>query len=256
MSVGPVGCGVLEHADTCLCDVVIARPLPPLTECMRNFTEDVGMASEVAKFRGHSVPWTNDTILDYLLDVQKFWDAWNNVVTESGDIDYDCLQDVPPVVVDCALSDTANWAKIRSSVLYCMERFDEPFVDILRHLKVSPQLFAMSVSHGKSKRTWDWDDVGAFDAAFMRTTLEITDMARTFGLTPDEVDGFRKYWTVRRQRVIGSNNPVRDYFMELCSNPDLSNGDVVVLVHEKYGKLYTKSAVSQARRRNRNRTQP
>lgn len=249
-----LGCGTAGHDPSCLCDVVITNPLPPLVECMRNYTQDVGMAAKVAELRGYCMPWTDDKILDFLCDVQLFWDEFHR--RENPDTELLCgsLAEVPPIIWDSSLKAFENWGPIRQRFMYCMTTFDDPCVDILRHLRVDPKTFYQALTNDICQ--WeglDWDVLDAFDKAFMTPILVLERLAEQFGITPEQVDGLRKYWGPRRERLVGSLNPARDYFQSLCEDMTLNNKQIIALVAERYGVTYHTSNVSVTRRRIRDR---
>lgn len=105
-----LGCGTAGHDPACLCDVVITNPLPPLQQCFRNAVQELGMGPQIAELRGYGIPWTDETILDFLCDVQKFWDAWHERL-ENGN--YSQLSDVPPLVFESTVKDFQRWGMVR-----------------------------------------------------------------------------------------------------------------------------------------------
>lgn len=245
-----LGCGTAGHDPACLCDVVITNPLPPLEKCITNFTQDVGMADRVADMRGYCVPWTNDTILDFLCDVQLFWDEFHRRENPDSTLLCATLDEVPPLVLDSSLKPFERWTMIRERFLYCMNTFDNPCVDILRQLRIEPKELYQALCNDISK--WpelDWDVIDQFDRGFMEPIVVLERLAERVGITPEQVDGLRKYWEPRRTRLIGSLNPARDYFKSLCEDMTLGNAEIVAMVAERYGVTYHKSNVSVTRKR-------
>lgn len=72
-----IGCGISAHSPECLCDVIITKPLPPLEEVLQDGVYDLWMGKELCDLKGYCIPWTQDKILDYLTDLEKFYDSWH-----------------------------------------------------------------------------------------------------------------------------------------------------------------------------------
>ena len=240
-----LGCGTAGHDPACLCDVVIERPLPPLTECMTNVVQDLDMGIQVAELRGYGIPWTNDSILDFLCDVQKFWDAWKN---QRNNADYTTLEAMPPIESNSFRYIQDFWRETRDAVMYAMNRWDSPLADILGQLCVSPQQFMDSVTNGHNPDVWDYPRLEKLEALFMEENLNFANMARTMDMTLANITGLRKYWAQRRDRSIGSDNPAKDYMHKLALT-DLKPSVVVRMVKEKHGVEYSRASVSKYRER-------
>lgn len=258
MTAGPIGCGVPQHPDECLCDVVLVNPLPPLDMCIRNYTRDVDMAAQVASMRDYCAPWTDNTILDFMLDVQRFWDEWHmREKLEPSPYGFGCafLSEMPPVRYDSSFPITRFWEEVRASVLYCMDNFDDSLVTILDHIRVSPEDFYSSVVNGAT--TWDGLDVQTLDTLdkdLMEQKVVIRRVAAKHGLTAEQVDGLRPYWEKRRKRLVGEAlNMPRQYFQELCADLSLTNSQIRAMVKERYGVNYSTSAISVQRKRMRDK---
>jgi len=240
-----LGCGVAGHDPACLCDVVIGRPLPPLEKCMTNVVRDLDMGLEVAELRGYGIPWTRDSILDFLCDVQKFWDAWKHQRVNSN---YTTLEAMPAIVCDTYQYIQDFWREVRDAVLYAMNRWDCPLVDILNQLQISPQQFIDSVTNGHNPDVWDYPRLEKLEALFMEENLNFANMARTMDISLGNITGLRKYWAQRRERLVGSDNPAKDYMHKLALT-DLAPSVVVRMVREKHGVEYSRASVSKYRER-------
>lgn len=246
-----VGCGTAGHDPACLCDVVIVRPLPPLRECMRDVVQDLDMGPQVAELRGYGIPWTNDSMLDFLCDVQKFWDAWK---LQRNNADYTTLEAVPPIVWDTSRYLQDLWREVREAVMYAMNRWDASLMDILAQLHVSAQRFMDAVTNGHNTGVWDDPRLIRLESMFMEPNLNFAHIARTMEMSEEQVDGLRKYWAQRRERLIGSDNPARDYMHKLAHS-DLMPSVIVKMVEAEHGVKYSRASVSKYRERLKNKSQ-
>ncbi len=242
-----LGCGTAGHDPACLCDVVIRQPLPPLHECFRDAVQELGMGAQIAELRDYGIPWTDETILDFLCDVQKFWDAWNDRLANG---DYRQLVDVPPLRFESSIKNFHKWAEVREAVLFCMNRFGESLVTILDHLGVSADLFMASATQNKVGVGWRMSEMRDLDEAMMRPNLVMTEVAEIFSLSPRTVEGLRKYWDERRKRLeYGGDNPARMYMQQLCRDTDLPPTRIVEMVYESHGVKYARSSITKCRER-------
>lgn len=57
-----LNCGVAEHDEDCLCDVVVTEPV----QIMDNWIRDSWMASKIVQYAGLSAPYSNEDILTLL----------------------------------------------------------------------------------------------------------------------------------------------------------------------------------------------
>lgn len=68
-----MNCGIKEHSDDCLCDVIIREPVQ-IT--MHDAVDEMWMGRQLCDARGYDYPWTSNKILDYFTDLCKFYDRW------------------------------------------------------------------------------------------------------------------------------------------------------------------------------------
>jgi hypothetical protein len=102
----------------------------------------------------------------------------------------------------------------------------------------------------KAGKGWNYDDVNHLDVLFQKENLNFNDLARQSGLTLEVVRGIRRYWDERRKRLVGSDNPARDYFHDLCRNTTLGGAVIARMVKERYPEVnYHSSSVSKYRNR-------
>lgn len=235
-----VGCGQDDHNVDCLCDVVITRPLPPISACLSDGVQDLWMGARVAEVRGYSRPWTDSQILDYLQDMAKFWDEFHYKVEP--------LQGLDSQPDDALL---VKWQAIRDTVKARMESSDEPLVHILNSLNVSPQDFMDAATCKKAGTGWTATRLQKLDDMFMDMGVSYPKIQAEFGLTEHFVRGLRKYWGQRRGRRQGVvlEAEARVYMHALCRETALTPTEIVDKVHKKFGTVYSLSTISKYRSR-------
>ena len=243
-----IGCGNATHDTDCLCDVII--PVGHTHIVMNDAVRDMWMGPQICDIRGYGVPWTTNGMLDYFTDLCTFYDAWSkNNISPTG-AEYPTLGDVPPPI----LKDTAfeKWAVIRQHVLYCLDNYDAPIMDILYQLGITANDFIMAATTGKP---WHGHNgtpeiLEYLELAFMSEDVNYTDVIRDTGIPRSTVYGLKKYWKVRRHRKYGdAKKRASKYLHELC-NTAFTPTDVVRLVYERHGVQFSLGAVSKYRSRN------
>ncbi len=71
-----VGCGVVDHDTSCLCDVVI----PHSTGWIDCAIQDMWMGQEIVNLRGYMADWDDEIIIKYLDDLTFAKDNWDSTV--------------------------------------------------------------------------------------------------------------------------------------------------------------------------------
>lgn len=241
----PLGCGVLEHDESCLCDVIITKPLPPLQDCFRNAVEESFMGSKLCQLRGYSAPWTDAKMLDYFEDMTTFWDAFH-YEQQVFTTDVDTLEQVEEIVFQQDEPAFTKWNKIRDAIQTNMDRFDASLIDIIQHLSLEPQETMNALTTNKCGDGWDYERVEKLDKLFM-TEKNMAEIARQMNISIGFIKGLVKYWEKRRNRQGNLNNPARALLHELCRNTDLTCTEIIDKVKSETGHLYTKSAISKYR---------
>lgn len=243
-----LGCGVTGHDLSCLCDVVITDPLPPIHECIPNGIDDLWMGREICELRGYCIPWKRDTILDFFTDLVTFYDAYHY---SKHSLVGDSLHEMEPLVFKDEDSPFVRWGIVREAVQYAMDKFNDSLVDIMDYYELSPQFLMDSLTTNKSGGKWDRDKVARLDSLFMADNLNYRDIARYMSLSNATVNGLRKYWQARRERLKGGDKPAQRMLHKLAKETELSSQEIVDIVHKEFGKLYRPTAVNKVRSRHR-----
>lgn len=247
-----LGCGVATHDPDCLCDVHITHPLPPLTECLRDGVQDMWMGRQLAALKDYGRPWTNESILNYLTDLETFYDAFHEQPTYN--IGAIALCEVPVLDLPDDIPLPARWKLIRDSVQFCIDSFSEPLVVIVRHLDVTPQDVVDAMTTCKGGDGWDENRLFLLDDMMSAETVNYANIAETMDLPIGVVRGLRKYWEHRRFKTWqGASNPAQAMFHELCRNTNMGPTEIVALVKERHGVEYHRASVSKYRSRLKDR---
>ena len=244
-----LGCGHSDHTPDCLCDVVITNPLPPITELYRgDVVSQLWMGKELADLKEYCIPWDDNKILDFFEDLVKFYDAYHdadgNIVRDSS-----ALVDMEPLLRYDDEQLMPWWGRIRHAVQFAMDHYDNSIDEILEHLQVTPQEFMEAATTNKAGDGWDVGMLLDFDKALMNPPLKWKRIARVFDLTVSTARGLDKYWSARRLRIHGSDNPARDYFQKLCLETDMSPKEIEDEVYNRYGVVYNSTYVRKYRSR-------
>lgn len=235
-------CGVEEHPEECLCDVVITRPLPPLHECFRDAVSEMWMGRQICELRDYSAPWTNDKILDYLSDVQRFAEAVAKGALDDGGY------------TDDGGHVFSRWEYVRKAVLYRMEHYEDSMVNALASLGVSAQEFMVASSMNSSRKAWTDEQFAEFDRRMLDPSAVYMRIAVDFGISDEFVYNLRKYWAPARMRAFGDKNTTeqaKEYMRRLCLETDLDAAEIIAMVESQYGKKYSRAMICRVRKGNR-----
>jgi hypothetical protein len=71
-----MNCGIVEHDDDCLCDVIINEPVQIK---LHDAVDEMWMGRQLCDTRDYDYPWTSDKILNYFTDLCTFYDRWSEL---------------------------------------------------------------------------------------------------------------------------------------------------------------------------------
>lgn len=244
-----VGCGVDGHDESCLCDVIITKPLPPLSECLKDGVQDMWMGQELCELRGYCVPWTDSKILDYLQDLEKFYDEYhaNPVVFNETPLD-----GLVPLERDPSMAPPVWWKKVRVAVQESMAATDASICDIVKAYGLTAQEF-IDAATGHQGGEWDWDKLQKLDETMMSVGPTFNSMCRALDIPKGVLKGLSKYWVQRRARQGLSGNPARVMLGRMALEPEyshLSTRQIIEEIEKEFNVRYTPSAISKIRIRN------
>lgn len=243
-----IGCGIIEHPESCLCDVVITNPLPPLRDCFKDGVEEMFMGKEMCEVRGYGIPWTDETILNYLEDLKTFYDEYH---TRGVGADGNSFWSMSRLSRENGEMNVHWWKRIDTTVQYCMDNFNESLCEIVDILGLTPQQFVDAATGFKGGK-WDKEKLEKLDYLMSRDVVSSVKIARELGATKSTIQGLRRFWYMRRFAKGQVANPARQLLNTLSLDPQysaLTTREICAMVEEKYGVKYSSSSVSKVRKR-------
>lgn len=241
MVAGPIGCGVIEHHENCLCDVVLPQEPTPIR--VKDAVKEMFMGPQICELRGYGVPWTPNQMLDYFTDLCRFYDSWTLQNDEGGFT----LNDVPQGL-HIEGTKFAQWSIIRETVKMCMDRLDLPLVHILQHLDVTADEFLEAACAGQATTSMTYKDLAVLDEKFTQKLVNQSEVARDSGLSKGNVRSLLRYWK-RRRGKLPPEDMAKERMHDLALNTTLLPHEICRIVKDEYGKDYHRSAVTKYRRR-------
>lgn len=241
MVAGPIGCGVIEHHEKCLCDVVLPQTPTPIR--VKDAVKEMFMGPQICELRGYGVPWTPSQMLDYFTDLCRFYDSWTMQNDEAGFT----LNDVPRGL-HLEGRKFEQWAIIRETVKMCMDRLDLPLVHILQHLDVAPDQFLEAACAGQATTSMTFEQLAELDEKFTQKSVNMSEVARETGLSKGNVRSLLRYWK-RRRGKLPPEQMAKERMHDLALNTDLLPHEICRIVLEEFGRKYHSSSVTKYRQR-------
>jgi len=218
------GCGIDNHPDTCLCDVVIPHP----TGWVDDAVAGMWMGEELTKLRGHAPGniWEPNTILDYLQDLAHLKDNWSEERLDAYRDPFDSLE----------ITEGMPWAARMRRAIRRITRADHtrPLVDVLDELGLDDH----QISHVlfQSKREMTRHQLSEFqqDVTSQRFPNPHA-LARKWGMTYQSAEGLASYWDIPFTGDKDRRDEPQRYMDELLlSSPSLSNKTIAEMVGNKF----------------------
>jgi hypothetical protein len=241
-----LGCGHADHDSDCLCDVVLDENRS--RTWIGDAVNDVYMGSQICEIRGYGVPWTRDSLVDYLCDLRTFNDALI-AQNKTFDFQYQSLYDVDEI--PDSVSGLVRYSLISNNVLKCMERFNYPLTYVLRKLNVSAEEFVASATRNKCRSGWTYEQLDSLEEDMTNENVSYPSIAIKYSITFACVKGLRKYWGSRRTSWHSGDNEAQQYMHKLCLTTDMTPKQICDEVYNKYNFLFARSAISKFRSRHR-----
>lgn len=144
-------CGIVDHEDGCLCDVIITAPVEIMSE-----VSDLWMLQEVAEYFDYSIPWTPDKLLDLFERLLILHDKWIDggyakSVNNNGSITGRLNQETY----------FQYWKRVKESVVDHYHSTNGTIADTIKSLGLTIDDYNTAVSYNRGRRSYTWDDVNA-----------------------------------------------------------------------------------------------
>lgn len=144
-------CGIEEHPEDCLCDVIITTPVEIMPEI-----NDLWMFQETAEYFDYSVPWTPDKLLDLMERIVTLHDKWIDggyaeTVNKNGSIAGRLNQE----------THFSYWKRVKEAVVDHYHSTNGTIADTIKSLGLSIDEYNQAVSYNRARRSYSWDDVVA-----------------------------------------------------------------------------------------------
>lgn len=173
---GP-GCGVKDHSDECLCDVVIVTPTPINADALQN----MWMKKELCQTKGYAVPWTDEKLVSFFSELLFVHDAWVMV-------DYvRSFRDQPD-------SPQHNgWQAIRQVLtMYLRQQPPPPLEMFLRMFDITCEELTTIMT--SAKKQISWETMKLFEEMVIGRKHTLKEIERATGLSENTTRTLYKYW--------------------------------------------------------------
>ena len=169
-------CGVEEHPEDCLCDVVITTPTPVN---VRSIAELWGGQS-ICNIFDLAGPWEPDNLLDFFEKLLYGYDAHRGSVTS--------IRTVRPRIMERAGNETlpSYWKRVRMVIEDTYrDSPDANILDVLDMLNLSVEEFRDCILFKRLTPEWNRDTLVEMQGD-ARNSLGHNKFARKYGLNPDK----------------------------------------------------------------------
>lgn len=253
----PIGCGVIDHPEYCLCDV---KPVN-VRISVSDGVHEMWMGKQICDVRGHSGGWTRNSMLDYFQDLCHFYDEWT--ARQGG---HEFPSDVNLLELPEESSepkDFGKWWVLRDFVNSAYNYYDTSMSRILEILRVDPQQWFVSCIGGRvntphrmthEKLRHIENELTEFHLPSMKQLANDVDMSSHI------METMRDIFAKRRRQLHGDTLPehiqqsASDMIKRLALGTSQRPTDIVATVKHETGIAFSVSYVTNLRKRNNNRT--
>jgi hypothetical protein len=237
-----VGCGVVGHDESCLCDVHIKEVTPIMST--NNMVRDMRYGLVIAEMFNFGIPWTTESMVDFFEKVCFAHDSLDN-------------EYVPEPLRLEGVPANDGWKMVRDSVREGLAHKSEPsIVDVLYRLNVSFDTFIQSISNGKfhCNKPFSMDNLIQLEQILTDPDVVYTKAVKEFGLPLGTVQSLMEYWEPVRSRKPSRQLEARSIILKM-SLQGLPPREIIPKVYEATGIRYSRSAVTHIKNRYRKRCQ-
>lgn len=168
-------CGIAEHPEDCLCDVIITEP----TQVNVRSVSELWGGQGICNIFGLAGPWSPDNLLTFFEKLLYGYDVYHGSATS--------IRNVRPKVMERAGNETlpSYWKRIRIVIddVY-HESPDANITEVLDMLGLSVEEFRDSIMSRRSTPDWDMETLREMQGD-ARASVGHVKFARKYGLNPD-----------------------------------------------------------------------
>lgn len=212
MSLAPDGCGVIDHDNLCLCDVVIPHP----TGWVDDAIQDMWMGQEIVNLRGYVTLWESDDIINYLDDLVYTKDNWAKFSRKKE-----------------ANADPETWAgQMRHHIKRLMADGTSSITSVMDELGLD--MDDMNHILFTDRRTWTLETLVQFERTVLAGEhLTLNKLGEQFGMSYSSAERLASYWSVtfRKRRPELADVQVIDTL--IADYPGLSNRELADMANAR-----------------------
>ena len=253
----PLGCGVVDHPESCLCDV---KPLQ-VRISVSDGVNEMWMGRRLCDVAGHAGPWTRLRMLDYFEDLCSFYDRW----AESRGM-FEFPEHLYMLSMPSGLRDGGfgNWYKVRDFVNSAYHRYGCTMLEVLDTIGMTTQEWYEVNIGGRTNSGLVFTPpmLKHIENIFTEpTTPNIKALQAETGISDHVLRTWRDtIFAERRTKLYGDETPElrKANAAELLKQLSLESDDppriIMQKVREATGIEFSNSYVTQIRKRNKRNT--
>lgn len=253
----PLGCGVVDHPETCLCDV---KPLE-VRIAVSDGVNEMWMGRRLCDVGGHAGPWTRNRMLDYFEDLCKFYDRWAEARGMHQFPEYLYMLTMPEGLRDGGFG---NWYKARDFVNSAYHYYGCTMLEVLDAIGMTTQEWYEINIGGRinSGLVFTPPMLKRIENLFTEpTTPNLKALEAETGISDHVLRNWRDtVFGPRRKKLHGDETPemLKASAAEMLKQLALESDDppriIMQKVREATGIEFSNSYVTQIRKRNNRKT--
>ena len=231
-------CGVDNHDDDCLCDVIVSQE----TAINRLAVQGMWMGQEVADACGLE-NWDDDQeLLTYLCNVLLLHDRFTEQQQR--------LRTEPERLVPASNRTTIHpYKRIRVTIQRAMCEPGAHILGVLKEHNITASEFTLAASSGH----WSLDEetLAHFEREIMTDNYSVAKLSKQYGVNPNSLGRFRKFWPNRPEKrfIPGDGTHPRTVRIRELIRTGVPYSAIIETIKREFGVTITKAAISQQKRR-------
>jgi hypothetical protein len=254
----PIGCGIVDHPETCLCDV---KPLQ-VRISVSDGVHEMWMGKKICDLRGYSRSWTRNSMVDYFQDLCRFYDEWSRL--EAGGYEFpESLGELSLPEEIATSKDFGKWWAVRDFVNSAYNHYGYDMNTILRQVGITPHQWFVSCIGGRVNTPHQMTEqkLAVIENQFTEFTLpHMKQLAERVQMTTHIMETMRDIFAKRRRQLHGDTLPedvqrsASDMIKRLSLDTTTPPSEIIATVQQETGISFSISYVTNLRKRNKKRT--